>query len=333
MLKGKIHLSSLPDLAADQVPQRTTQASKRGIVLLPLFEGYPEQDAVASHVAISAVWAWRSWLQHTDANEYGVEVKFYVEEKVRDSAMPILERNFVEERDIIWYSDGLKLEGVIPAENGWHTGGIKKAASYTDWRFQEYDWIFDVDSDIFIMSPNRETYPFFRNFFENCEDNTIGVSWINHGQEGITPYELWCQDKPDDYVSGWKSRFETLSNRNMLESYFDPETAFMTCNGGIVALPAKHLMSYHRTTCEFLVRASRDLLDLEAALSLYSSLGNPIFSLYKTLDILTHNMRDSTIEEVRRFFEKCSEGNPFLLHYFSSHLINNFYQGIGIFDD
>ena len=127
------------------------------------------RDDVAHHVAIAAVWARRSWMTHTDANDYGIEIKFYVEECVRDSAMPILERNFVEEQDIIWYDDGDKLEGVIPNPegDGYMTYGTKKCASYTDYRFEDYDWIFDTDSDIFAVSARGEKYPFFQKFFEN----------------------------------------------------------------------------------------------------------------------------------------------------------------------
>ena len=106
----KIHLSKLPDIDLSQIPPRPSRISKRGIVLLPLFEGHPGMDIVKNHAAISACWAWRTWRLFTDANDYGIEIKFYIEEKVRDSAMPILERNFIEEEDIIWHQNGERLE-------------------------------------------------------------------------------------------------------------------------------------------------------------------------------------------------------------------------------
>ena len=331
----KRHLFNLPDLTEDQVPPRPTP-SKRGIVLLPLFSGDPNFDEVASHVAISAVWAWNTWLRFTDADEYGVEVKFYVEEKARDSALPILERNFVEEADIIWHDNGHKLEGIVSSNHGWYTGGIKKAASYTDYRFQEYDWIFDVDADIFILSPNKEKMPFFRNFFEICLENTIGVCWPQEKPAAPpyrTPFDMpWCRDKKGRELRDWKARFEALAGREMLDRYFDPNQWFLTCNGGIVAFPAKHMMETNRKACEFLVSASRDLLDLEAALSLYHSFGNPLFDVIKKAgggDIRNALLHiDSHMDGIQHFSNLFSEGRPFLLHYSTSYINALWHEGM-----
>ena len=181
--------------------------------------------------------------------------------------------------------------------------------------------------------PTAKHYHIFRNFFENCEEGVIGVSWLTRGREPITPYELSCRDQSNEYVRDWKSRFEALSSGKMLESYFNPEEWFLTCNGGVVALPSKYLMTSHRKICEFVVRASRDLLDLEAGLSLYASLGNKLFDIYLSANLKTLNLRDRMIGEVKMLIDYCSDGSPFLLHYFSSKLISSFYQGIGIFDD
>ena len=95
-------------------------------------------------------------MSFTDAIDYGIEVKFYVDERVRDAAMPILERNFIREDDVIFHDNARQFDVTYP------TTAIQKAASYTDDRFADYDWIFDVDTDIFVMSPNRKKLPFFR---------------------------------------------------------------------------------------------------------------------------------------------------------------------------
>ena len=332
----KVHLSKLPDIDRSQMPPRPSRTSKRGIVLLPLFEGHPGRDIVNGHAAISACWAWRTWRLFTDVDEYGIAVKFYIEEKVRDSAMPILERNFVEEQDIIWHQNGELLErGPVPihASKG-HTGGSKKVASYLDERFIDYDWIFDVDGDIFIMSPNGEKLPFFCAFFDNCEEDEISVSWTTEHYE--TPFDLhWCRHMNDKQLKTWRDRAEELTSREIVESYFDPEQLILCCNGGIVAVPTKHFMAHRRWDLEFIVKASQRFADQEVALSFYHALGNPLFEIFPL--IKTDNFSDRRPRDYKGLKKKYLESDPFLLHYYSTQPTshqqecwNMFYQGIGV---
>ena len=334
MQSNKIHLSKLPNLKEEQVPPKPDRTSSKGIVLLPLFQGYPGLDVVGDWSAQSACWAHRSWLLYTDAIDYGVEVKFYIEEKARASALPVLEQNFVEPADIIWHDEGKRLEGALLANDGrgYVTRGIKKCASYLDSRFADYDWILDVDTDIFIMSPNRQKLPFFHNFFEKCVADAIGVSWFTNTRDHpqcLTPLDLgWCGDE----LAAWKSRFEALVGREMLEMYFDSERWIPACNGGIVAVPAKYFLHHRRRDLEFIVQASRDLLDQEAALSLYQAMGNPVFSVYEGIKY-SNLYSDSDVGEVRHFADAYDEASPFLLHYAASSIHRYWYQGIGVFND
>ena len=331
IIPSKSHLSNLPDIDVSQVPSRPDSISKRGLVLLPIFSGFPNnfplRDDVAHHVASCACWARRSWLVNTDANDYGIEVKFYVEERVKDSAIPILERNFVEERDIIWF-DGSRLEGVL---SGVGTHGIKKCASYNDDRFQDYDWIFDVDSDVFAVSATGEKYPFFQNFFSNCHENIVGacfVSSLSSNPECLTPYDIGWGTFEGDSVEAWKSRFEAIAGQAMLNKYFDPNLSFMTCNGSIVAFPAKHFMHNRRADCDFLVNTTRELLDLEATLSLWHSMGNPVFSITDHVKLAMFHAHFGP-QDVDLFLRYFSEG-PFLFHY-AFPGINYFWRkGMGI---
>ena len=335
IVRNKTHLSNLPDIGEWQIPPRPDEISKRGIVLVPLFDGHPTKfDAVnyvSHHVAISACWARRSWMMHTDANDYGIEVKFYIEDCVRERAMPILERNFVEEQDIIWYDDGNKLEGVISSRDGYLTYGIKKCASYNDYRFRDYDWIFDIDSDVFAVSAEGGKVPFFQRFFENSPEHQLGACLVSSCPEDppyLTPSDIgWCNQLKDS-PEAWKNRFESVAGRDMLERYFSPDYWFMTCNGSIVSFPAKHFMRERRDGCEWLISTTRELLDLEATLSLWHSMGNPVFNITKHVNLVMFHSGFSP-HEVGLFMQAFEKG-AFLFHYAFPGIDYFWRKGIGI---
>ena len=325
----KRHLHNLPEMEEHQVPKIEMQPSKKGLVLLPIFEGRSDKNDTAHHVVMSAIWARRSWMLYTDVVDHGIEVKYYVEDRVFDVARDIFSRNFVDREDVLIFN-GQKLEGVCPdGKGGYITEGIKKAASYNDYRFKDYDWIFDVDSDIFVMSPNREKLPFFRLFFDTCKDTKIGACWPNFRDTPPypTPESIGWASKIED----WRERFESLSSSEMADMFFDPARNFLVCNGGIVALPAKHLMNNDRETCEFLVKACRELLDVEAALSLYASFGHEIFDVLENVQIcLMHIHRGG--ESLTDFERLFVGGDPFLFHYSTCYIGYYFQKGIGIDD-
>ena len=325
MNPSKIHLGKLPDLTDDTTP-RPSSISRKGIVLLPLFKN---SDIIAHHVGVCACWAHRTWLSFTDAIDYGIEVKFYVDERVRDAAMPILERNFIREDDVIFHDNARQFDVPYP------TTAIQKAASYTDDRFADYDWIFDVDTDIFVISPNREKLPFFRHFFDICDTEKIGVSWVS--MANLTPTDLhWASDITESEVDAWKSRFLALVGEKIAATYFDPQAPIVVLNGGVIGLPVKHFQQSRWDDLEVITRGARDLRDLEAGLSVWDALrsdrcGNSFFNIFSGIRAL--NFRDADPGEVQRFNDFCNEGEPFLFHYFSSQVLRNWYQGIGVFND
>lgn len=332
VIPDKIHLAQLPDMDVSQIPPRLEDSSTRGLVLLPIFLGFPnflpDRDDAAHHVTRSAIWARRSWLMNTDALDYGIAVKFYVEEHVRDSAAPIFEKNFVDEADILWF-DGSQLEGTLGSGM---THGIKKCSSYNDDRFRDYDWIFDVDSDVFVISPDGEKYPFFRNFFNNCPENTVGACYVRspiYQSECLTPDDMGWSLFEEDTPDAWKGRFEAIAGRDMLEKYFDPKVWIMTCNGSIIAFPAKHFMRERRTDCDFFVDTTRELLDLEATLSLWHSLGNPLYNITNYAKVIMYHAQAG--QNDRDLFQHSFAEGPFLFHYsFSGEGINHLWKrGIG----
>lgn len=319
----KSHLANLPDLKPFQVPPRPESISKRGLVLIPIFDGETLVDNVAHHVAISAVWGRRCWMLYTDANHYGIEVKFYVEACARDRALPILERNFVEERDIIWF-DGSHLEGALLSEEGYATFGAKKTAIFTDDRLRDYDWVFEVDSDIFPMSWIGAKTAFFQIFFENCNEHAIATLFASVSDEGppyLTAVDLgWCRgfdgSTTDETIADWKRRFdETIGDKEMLEKFMSPEVFTTSYHSGIMALPAKHFMSERREACEFFIRMARSMAGTEAMLAIWKAMGNEIIdvtSFYLPIVLIHSELHLSAIEHIRYLYQ---QGKYAIIHY------------------
>ena len=344
-ISHKMHLANLPNLTQSQVPPRPEKVSKRALVLIPIFNGEPLVDNVSHHVAMSAVWARRSWMLHSDANHYGIEVKFYVEECVRDRALPILERNFVEEGDIIYF-DGSQMEGALPSGDGFATFGAKKTAIYTDDRFRDYDWIFDVDSDIFAVSWSDRKVWFFEHFFENCRfrsENSDASEKYTQGTffaskpEGGPPYATavdlgWCRgangSTTDASIADWKRRFETIVDRQILERFMSPDIFMTTYHGGLTAFPAKHFMRERREDCEFLVDTARVMAGTEATLAIWRAKGNAIFDMSEFFPmVLLHSDFDvDALIELKNLYKVKGR----LLFHYSHPGIDLFWrEGIG----
>ena len=320
-INHKSHLANLPDLTQSQIPPRPEKVSKRGLVLIPIFNGESLIDNVSHHVAMSAVWARRTWMLHTDANDYGIEIKFYIEECVRDRALPILERNFVEEKDIIYF-DGSQMEGALPSGDGYATFGAKKTTIYTNDRFRDYDWIFDVDSDIFAVSWDDKKLWFFEKFFENCRENILGTFFASK-PDGGPPYATavdlgWCRgangSTTDASIADWKRRFETIADREMLDRFMNPHEYTTTYHGGLTAFPAKYFMRERREACEFLVNTARVMAGTEATLAIWRAKGNAIFDMSEFIPmVLLHS--DFDIDALMEFKSLYKLKGRLLFHY------------------
>ena len=331
LIPHKLHLSNLPPIRENQIPQEPNKLSQKGLVLIPIFQGTPG-DHVTHHVAQSACWARRSWMLYSDAADYGIEIKLYVENKVKDDALPILEANHIPDDAIIFF-DGDHMEGVLKYDTGYSTFGGKKCTSYGDYRFQEYDWIFDIDSDIFVFSYG-DTLPFFRRFFESTPPDALGAYWWSKVYD---PVELhWCRGADgittNESVEAWKKRFEALAGRFMLEKYCDPNQSFVSCHGGLTSFPAKRMMTDRKDLCEFLVESARTLVSSEATLSLWHAMGNPIFDMQSLCYHVVYyrGFTADLLKNYRYRLEDARNGIPFLFHYSHSDIDFDFREAVGI---
>lgn len=333
-MSHKAHLSRLPNLSAEQQPPEIQNPSKRGILLVPLFHGQAGLDYIKHHVALSAVWCRKSWLENSDAHDYGIEVKFYVEEKVKDSALPILYQNRVPEDSIIYF-DGSFLEGALPYAGEFSTFGTKKMASWSDKRFKDYDWIFDIDSDTFAMSSSNRKLPFFTNFFVHNRLNSISTYCLDEKPDAPpfkTAADLLCRDGKGDTtaesIKDWEERFEALAGPDMLEKYVSPDHYFMCVYTMLTAFPAKHFNQHQGADIDFLMEAARCLCNSEAAISLWHSLGNNVFNIEPIVRyvIVHEHFKEEDIELFAKYYRG---GKPFLLHYAHPGIDHWWREGIG----
>ena len=131
----------------------------RYLCLVPIFScrffKTDRRDAKAAHrlevYTRCALHARRTWMEHTDAREHGVAVKFYVEEAVLDRVGPVLASAGVNlDSEVIVFSD------VRPAREWARLS--KETAMLWDARFRDYEWVVVGDADLYIP---REGIPFF----------------------------------------------------------------------------------------------------------------------------------------------------------------------------
>lgn len=342
LISDKAHLWRLPNMNSSEIPLRLQRPSKRGLVLIPLFEARPYFDDVERYCVISACWARRSWIVNSDAYDFGVEVKFYVERKVKDQVEQVFGANGILESDIIWF-DGDSLEGALPVQGGYATFGAKEGAIYSDTRFADYEWVFIVDSDLFVVTTCERHKPewrlkFFQTFFEICKEPIIGALWIGDKPDN-PPYRVatennWCRDGDGNTtpksLDHWKDRIGKFVGEDILNIYLSPDHWYAEPQGGLTAYPSKHFQRHRRRDVDFLTQASYLSASSELPLSLWHAEGNPLFSVQRDQGIPVLMCDRSFSTETTRMLDIFSRNTiPFLLHYASTSIEQFWREGIG----
>lgn len=334
---NKAHLARLPNLESHEVPPRVVSPSKRGLVIIPLFTGITNliDDKVFVGL-ISALWARRSWLLNSDAMDYGIEIKLYMENCLSEDEhiMSILEQNGAREEDILWF-DGSSVEGTIPVENKkgtYFSQNGKTNTIFTNRELEVYDWVFRADSDIFVVKSGENCLPFFSDFFKQELPYNL-MSFCTNRQPPNPPYRTPESLRRVQFSSfeEWKTDFEALFGRNMLDRYCNPERWFMVPHNSLHAFPAKHFMSERWADCEFLIKVTRIMIDDEGSLSVWHSLGNEIGDLTETLDncpmhLVVEPNVGHTVDTVHKLFD---DGIPYIVHFGELTLETIWRKGIG----
>ena len=326
----KAHLWRLPNLH-EPVP-RLENPSKQGLMIIPLFESMPLHDNVNHHDALAAVWARRSWMLFSDAQNFGIDVKFYVETRVRDQAERVFAQNCVRDEDIIFF-DGTPFHGSPRTRVG------QKMSMFVDKQFEDYDWVFQMDADLFAMATStkqgRKTLPFFHRFFENVPSNELAVLYISESIGSLREETTWHTRVSESGDMGdtqeWLRRAESLTSPDIVTPYRDDNQidAFPQPQGGLVAFPSKHFMLHRPSDCTWLAHAGKLLQTDEAALSLWAAKGQPLYDIQKEGEIpvimFSPSMDAGQFAEYKNLTES---GHPFILHHASNFLEVLWREGI-----
>ena len=333
---NKSHLHRLPNIEPHEIPPRVDNPSKVGLVLIPLFNRYVKRkdSFFVHHGGLSAVWARRSWLVNSDALDHGIDVKLYIENRLQENkeAMSILEQNHIIEDNILWF-DGSKVEGAVrgkpPNENDFISRTAKKLMLVVDRRLCEYDWVFQLDSDVFVIKNGSSNLSFFSDFFKNAPTDQIASGFMSSHYSTVK-HILRVRDGYG--LEEWKSDFESLLGSDMLDRFTNPARSFSMPHNMFIAFPAKHFMNKRWDDCEKLVEIARIMICDESALGVWHALGNEIYDI-RDLDNcpIVRLMKPNSHHDIQRMNDLSELGVPHLLHYGGNEIEQYWRRGIGAY--
>lgn len=324
----KLHLWRLPDIPAEKFPESYEEHNTDILVIIPIFTWQQQTNNLEHHIVRSGCWARRSWINHTDAVERGIKIAFYVGDKAKETAFPILEANGIntETQVCLFAEDPFDTDPLAM-----HLG--KKLACFNDSRFTQYKWLLQADTDLFIASKlmaANSTHRERLNFFEyldkrNLQPSAVWTAPLNpayyvdipHTKKSfpnIETHHWWYRFSETlsdpEKVSEWMKRARTLVDPTLADTYQDATVFNPTCHGGIYAFPmrAYHETEEGRRDCRWLLRAGQVLQDDEAVFSLWMMMG-------KALGSLCHEMNVPFFTSLDDFMR--GRDQPGTRHYFS----------------
>lgn len=360
----KAHLWRLPDM--EYAPPRVESPSKRAIVLIPLFESKPWHDGIVHHNGIGAIWARQSWLRFTDALDLGIEIKFYVEQKMLSEAAQIFRDNYVDDRDILIFDGTPFDERAWLCDNlGSFTGEAKKCSMFTNPDLADYEWVFMVDSDVFVVSSKENNLYFFRQFFDTMPRDglvslvtTSNEYWHDNPPHQTAITDGWCRTASHTRSDAGNEAFESKcadffgdemvdvhhcivhpksvrtwhdDRVKLTDLYFKTDYWYLNCQNGLMAFPAKEFMSNRWEDCQWLTDASHILLSDEFVFSVWHSRGKHLYEMRHHTDIesVMLTIFSGSGADIERYRSFIHDGTPFLFHYGSPLIEKTWREGIG----
>lgn len=303
----KQHLWRLADIP-DDMQLGSYDTGTQAIVLFPLFQNQradaPVLDRTLEHHAVrSACWAYRSWQLYTDAVELKIPLRFYVEESVWERVAPIIEDNGFGLWDVMLFN-GNRYEppsGVQP-----HCG--KKLAIFGDPRLAEYEWVLQVDSDLFMASPGGESYPFFEELLSKpLELGSLRINYEQCSLEEDLRWHTFAGLSP----AQWYSIVASASSPMVASMYRGKMPEVPSIHGAMTLFPARRFFSDRKHDLEWLLDLGIKLQDDEAAFSVWRAMGRRSWSLCTDdpdslllVDMLgdLDKLRTRTIDEQKRVY-------------------------------
>ena len=301
----KHHYTRFPHMPATVAPPAYgTDGRAIGVFLIfDRFVDRPSTD-IEDWLVKSAAWARRSWILNSDAMEQGVALKFYVEEQVRDRVDPLLVDYHVDISKDVIYFDGEPFKETMACHfNG---RGGKQAAIFSDPQFRDYEWVFQIDADMFLARPPGVTghYPFFERFLDKIVTDFAVIDL--HGHRPISemrwPVQKMNEFEGDECRKAWCEFASVLANKDVnLDSVFRGNSAAMT------AFHANALWNGHLDVLGWMTHAGKRLQSDEGMFSLLMYMGEEVTGIMSLLGL-------SGVWGVEQLYQVRERGDFYLAH-------------------
>ena len=280
---AKSWLYRLPDLTTPTPDYETWEDGM--IVVFLIFQPRPGLPFNSEYIVKSACHARRSWIMNSDAVDFGVPCRFYVEESEKDVLLPIFERNHINtDRDIIYF----KCPDDSAPDCNARDKHRKKMSFIKDSRFEDYKWTLVSDSDLFISRGanwNGEKLPIFERLMSHKPNY------------GILRYGPGSQDSVDKWINrmdvgdfetnkeAWFNVIERLVFPEHFKKIKDNPIGLIGSACSLHACPTQHFMTEKKADCEWLYNAAQHLDSDETTMAIYEKSGGDIWDFHREFEI------------------------------------------------
>ena len=330
---------TLPDIMSEALSVPADKESTDLIVLIPLFKtrfpDMPIEEIRRTH-ARAAMWARSSWMRNSDACQYNVSVKLYIEDVLIDELRPMLEHNFIDcDNDVIVFKQGE--HGIPKLETDWF-GLSKEMACFFDERLTKYKRIVRANADMWVMSPGSHTKAeIFKPLLKaRCAEDTnkIMFSKVMRGTKGFKHDNARVLHREHD---AWHSctgfskpsyeYFEVLIEELGLADYLDmPASSVVRCCGAIEVYPIRHFHEHHQEALDWFKRVAPLLGSIDTVMRIWVTLyGNPVTAWDDLVEVpqISGNNPSNLYRDLMRFDK---ERTPYLLHDYRVSKIAKLFQ-------
>lgn len=270
--------SHLFELSALEAPSDHKVQSDKYLVIFPLFldKRKPNVGLMKAYTT-SACHARESWVKYTDSHD--IAMKFYVERDATDTVVPLLEYNGYDEGDILYFTPSDSDRSVM----------VKKCNFWNDPQLAGFEWVVQVDADMFIGSRQNTRLDFFGKL--KTSQPEIGVLRTKIDSDFSRLGRLHYRGRnivdqinasPED-AREWALRelenIEELAGTAAYRRYIQDYPMIVDVKCAVTTYPARHFHTNRNGDVGWLRSASSLLQDDEKVLILWHVLGLNIQNL------------------------------------------------------
>ena len=284
---------------------RPANPTRRCIVLITLFEG-----SKAKYIELffrTAMWARHSWLVNSDALDFDVEVKLYIEDVLEEKLRPLCEKNHID-----WNRDVVTFHAEPAPGIEWGDLG-KQMCAYFDPQLAAYERIVVTDADAMIMRPPKvKNMPFFERLFDLPAEYKNEIGYIKADKLNDNKYFMKVLEKSCAVELTIEEIFHRLSITYIAEKIDEMSNSITTVSGWLWTYPARYFHQNRPEFVEWMALASR-LIFNDQILSYFwrTHFGFPCFSIENILS-LDIGFRGS--------LSNLNAENPFFFHRYTAYI-------------